>query len=388
MGLRYKKLFGFCKECLCLTHEQARCPELIKKGETSVQEVVSGETGTGATSFKAVVANASRQNGDRREGQYGRSQGSQGSQGVKGTDKGKGIAREKHGYQKQDGAYHPYKEKFTRGYGEGSSFNRRFHGHGDKRTALQARDFPHQQRQVIEEQRSLNPTKLMLDAFKGAPGGVQGSGTAGTGRSSKARKSLLFEEAASEVKSDETGQEIGVLSTAQSVQEQGALDVEAKEVEEQSLHSDALDDANLMLDGVILSDSELLVEGDELEGWEQGEIMDFAEEEGLDAGDQGLGEQELGDKKLDEQEGSDQKWSDQVQSYVVDDGNVQMPDSEKEVAPSDEKFAKKKEMKQEAGMIGGVKKRVGQAFVSPRKKLLAKAGVKQGDKAKKAPPKP
>lgn len=32
MGLRYEKLFGFCKECFCRTHEQARCPELIKEG--------------------------------------------------------------------------------------------------------------------------------------------------------------------------------------------------------------------------------------------------------------------------------------------------------------------------------------------------------------------
>ncbi|CDY22284.1 BnaC02g25880D [Brassica napus] len=110
-----------------------------------------------------------------------------------------------------------------------------------------------------------------------------------------------------------------------------------------------------MLDGVILSDSKLLVEGEDLEDWEQGEIMDFAEEEGIDADDIGLGEAET-EQKL--------------------------------VALYDEKVAKKKEMKQEAGMTGGAKKRVGQAFVSPRKKLLAKAGAKQGDKAKKGPPKP
>ncbi|RID75786.1 hypothetical protein BRARA_B02811 [Brassica rapa] len=379
MGLRYEKLFGFCKECFCLTHEQARCPELIKEDEATVKEVVSGETGSGATSFKAVVANESRQNGDRREGQYGRAQG---FQGANGTDKRKGIAREKQGYQKQDGAYHPYKEKFTRGYGEGSSFNRRFNGYGNKRTAFQARDFQHQQRQETGEQRSLNPTKLMLDAFKSAPGGVQGSGLEGSGASSKARKSLLFEEAVPEVKSDATGQESGVMSTALSVQEQGEPDAEAKEVEEQPLHSEALDDANLMLDGVILSDSELLVEGEDLEDWEQGEIMDFAEEEGIDADDIGLGEAETEQKLV------EQKRSDQVQSDAVDEGNVPMQDIEKEVALYDEKVAKKKEMKQEAGMTGGAKKGMGQAFVSPRKKLLAKAGAKQGDKAKKGPPKP
>lgn len=60
MGFRYEKLFGFCKECLCFTYEQARCPEFIKKGEISVQEVVSGEIGIGVISFKAVVVNVSR----------------------------------------------------------------------------------------------------------------------------------------------------------------------------------------------------------------------------------------------------------------------------------------------------------------------------------------
>ncbi|CAN6846519.1 unnamed protein product [Brassica oleracea] len=197
----------------------------------------------------------------------------------------------------------------------------------------------------------------MLDAFKSAPGGVQGSGIEGSGASSKARKSLLFEEAVPEVKSDETGQESGVMSTAPSVQDQGERDAEAKEVEEQSLHSEALDDANLMLDGVILSDSELLVEGEDLEDWEQGEIMDFAEEEGIDADDIGLGEAETEQKLV------EQKRSDQVQSDSVDEGNVQMQDTEKEVALYDEKVAKKKEMKQEAGMTGGAKKRVGQAFL-------------------------
>ncbi|CAF1914860.1 unnamed protein product [Brassica napus] len=106
------------------------------------------------------------------------------------------------------------------------------------------------------------------------------------------------------------------MSTTLSVQEQGEPDAEAKEVEEQSLHSEALDDANLMLDGVILSDSKLLVEGEDLEDWEQGEIMDFAEEEGIDADDIGLGEAETEQKLV------EQKRSDQVQSDAVDEGNI------------------------------------------------------------------
>lgn len=36
---------------------------------------------------------------------------------------------------------------------------------------------------------------------------------------------------------------------------------------------------------------------------------------------------------------------------------------------------------------GGAKKRGGQTFVSPRKKLLAKAAAKQGEKGKKGPSK-
>ncbi|KAG2247584.1 hypothetical protein Bca52824_087212 [Brassica carinata] len=40
-------------------------------------------------------------------------------------------------------------------------------------------------------------------------------------------------------------------------------------------------------------------------------------------------------------------------------------------------------MKQETAVTGGAKRRMGQAFVSPRKKLLAKVAAKQGDKAKK-----
>ena len=78
------------------------------------------------------------------------------------------------------------------------------------------------------------------------------------------------------------------------VQEQGELVAEAKAAAEQSYHYEALDEANLMIDGVILSDSELQVEGDDLEDWEQGEIMDFADEDGLAVGDQELGDQELG----------------------------------------------------------------------------------------------
>ncbi|KAF3600365.1 hypothetical protein F2Q69_00035274 [Brassica cretica] len=236
---------------------ESRCPELIKEGDATLKAGESAEAGAGATSFKAVVANESNQYGERREGQYGRSQG---IQGARGSDKGKGIAREKHGHHKQDSSYQPYKEKFPRGYGEGSSFYGRHMGYVNKKTAFQSRDFQQQQRHDKGEHRPLNPTKLMVDAFKGVTGyhgtgGVKGIGTEGNGSSSKAR--------------------VAVVKDALAVQEQGEVDEEAKVVAEQSLHSEALDEANLMIDGVILSDSELRVEGDDLEDCEQGEIMDF-----------------------------------------------------------------------------------------------------------------
>ncbi|KAF3610914.1 hypothetical protein DY000_02049037 [Brassica cretica] len=137
-----------------------------------------------------------------------------------------------------------------------------------------------------------------------------------------------------------------------------------------------------MIDGVIMSDSELQVEGDDLEDWEQGEIMDFADEDGLAVGDQDLGMQELGDQEL-----GDQKLGVQEQNDPVDEVTVQVPENKSGEEPNDEKASKKKEMKQEAAMTRGVKKRVGHAFASPRKKLLAKVAAKQGDKAKKGLPK-
>ncbi|KAF2542747.1 hypothetical protein F2Q68_00030980 [Brassica cretica] len=389
MGLRYEKLFGFCKNFFCLTHELSRCPELIKEEEVTLKVDDSGEDGMGATSFKAMVANESRQNGEQREGQNGRSQG---FQGVRGSDKGKGIAREKQGFHKQEGAYHPYKEKFSRGYGEGSSFYGRNNRYGNKKKVFQTKDSQQQQQwQGAGEHRPINPTKLMLDAFKGVTGcglgGVKGSGTDGTASSSKARKSLSFDQALPEVQSEEMGQMEVALTDSLPVQEQGELGAEAKAATEQTLHSEALDEANLMIDGVILSDSELQVEGDDLEDWEHGEIMDFAEEDALAVGDQDLSMKELGDQELGDQELGHQKLGAQEQDDTVDEVTVKVLEKKNGEEPNDEKAPKKKDMKQEAATVGGVKKRVGHVFASPRKKLLAKVAAKQGDKAKKGPPK-
>ena len=54
----------------------------------------------------------------------------------------------------------------------------------------------------------------------------------------------------------------------------------------------------------------------------------------------------------------------------------------------EEKDTRKKGPMLEPAATGGSKKRGGQSFVSPHKKLLAKVAAKQGDKGiKKAPPK-
>ena len=106
-------------------------------------------------------------------------------------------------------------------------------GYVNKKTAFQSRDFQQQQRHDKGEHRPLNPTKLMFDAFKGVTGyhgtgGVKGIGTEGNASSSKARKSLTFEEEVAEVQSEGMGQEVAAVKDALAVQEQGEVDEEAK----------------------------------------------------------------------------------------------------------------------------------------------------------------
>ncbi|XP_056844259.1 uncharacterized protein LOC130496302 [Raphanus sativus] len=355
VALRYEKLFGFCRECSMLTHEQARCPSLKKEEPVNVTggagEEGPGEGGANVTSFKAAVVHGSKTQGDRR-------------------DKGKGIARQKQGPYRKEDAYHPYKEKFSKGYGEGSSFNGKHSGYGNRKLGPQPRG------QVMNngegETLSKNPTKLMSDAFKGARHGSDMGAppvvaTTEMGSGSKARKALFTEDTepvGSMVFLEQV--EKGVVE-AMVLTEPGEIDAEAKEVDEQMLHSQALDEANLMVEGVILSDTELLLEdGEELEDWEQGEIMDFPEEEG--------------EATVEIQE--EVKQTDQVPVQIEMEeqmeGNV-----------ADEKAMKKKGSKPETSAAGGPSKKRGvPGFVSPRKKLLALAAAKQGEKTKKAPIKP
>ncbi|XP_056860349.1 uncharacterized protein LOC108839562 [Raphanus sativus] len=343
------------RECSMLTHEQARCPSLKKEEPVNVTggagEEGPGDGGSNVTSFKAAVVHGSKPQGDRR-------------------DKGKGIARQKQGPYRKEDAYHPYKEKFSRGYGEGSSFNGKHSGYGNRNMG------PQQRSQVMNngegETLHKNPTKLMLDAFKGARQGSEMGAppvvaTNELGSGSKARKAL-FTETTEPVASMVLLEQVEkVVEEATVLKEPGEIDAEAKEVDEQMLHSQALDEANLMVEGVILSDTELLLEdGEELEDWEQGEIMDFAEEE-----EEATVENQEEVKQTDQVPG-------QIEMEEQMEGNV-----------TEDKAMKKKGSKPEASAPGGPSKKRGvPGFVSPRKKLLALAAAKQGEKTKKAPIKP
>ncbi|KAL0753575.1 hypothetical protein Bca101_091243 [Brassica carinata] len=260
VALRYEKLFGFCRECYMLTHEQSQCPALAKEDTESFMVGGSDGDGAAATSYKYVVANDTKQLGG---------------------DKGKGIVRESQGAYRQEGSFHPYKGKHPRGYGDGASYQGRYTGYGDRRIGMQSRGPQQQQlRNGQGDQLLQDPNKLMLDAFKG----IRRSPVAGT--VNKARKALLFEEPAPTIQIGTTDQDVVAVGDTPAkqeipvVQEQEEVEEETKLAEERSLLSQALDEANLMVDGVLLSDSELLLEeGDDQEDWEQGEIMDFTEEE-------------------------------------------------------------------------------------------------------------
>lgn len=320
-----------------------------------------GSDGAQATSYKTVVAHGSSQSGERRAYQQTRSQNNRVG------DKGKGIAYEKQGSSKQDGSFHPYKGKHTRGYGDGSSMNGRDSGYGERRRGMQSRGtkprgvVPRGQHlaTVAEgEQQLPDPSKLMLDAFKGAgksseeeaPIGVEAEGSGGH---NKARKALMFEESSS------VGHDL--VSTGEGVELAGSLalkmqsegDDAAQKLDERALHTQALDDANMMLEGELLSDSELLLEeGEELEDWEHGELTDVMEEE---------------DQVVEELEGGDHVGmeANAGETDVVDEGKAPL-----------KKGAK-------VGIGGTSKKRLGPGFVSPRKKLLAKVAAKAGDKGAK-----
>ena len=244
--------------------------------------------GANATSYKAAVTHGNMTQEDRRDGHQGRPQENRGG------DKGKGIARDRQMSYKQEGPYHPYRERFSKNYEEGSSVNGRKSGYGDWRNGVQSRGYQ-QPRSEDVEHHSIDHPKLMADAFKGvsrSPGrDVPRVPTMDATESSKTRKALLFDEPVVENQVEAPAQVVNASNEEQSGEKQ-AKSVEETKVEDEALHSQALDDANLMVEGVILSDFELLLEdGEEGEEWEHGEIMDFTEEEGLNVEKQELADQ-------------------------------------------------------------------------------------------------
>ncbi|KAF2550918.1 hypothetical protein F2Q68_00034602 [Brassica cretica] len=166
--------------------------------------------GAGATSYKAVVANDTKQLGERREAHYNHSQAGRGG------DKDKGIVRESQGAYRQEGSFHPYKGKHPRGYGDGASYQGRYTGYGDRRIGVRR-----------------SPVA----------GTVNKVGSDGTGASSsKVRKTLLFEEPAPTIQIVTTDQDVVAVGDTPAMQEipvvqkQGEVEEETKLAEELSLY--------------------------------------------------------------------------------------------------------------------------------------------------------
>ncbi|CAH8298037.1 unnamed protein product [Eruca vesicaria subsp. sativa] len=298
-----------------------------------------------ATSYKAVVVHGDRQNGDRRVGQQNR------YQGHRGGDKGKGIAKEPQGDVRMEGSFHPYREKGSRGHKATQYGNKRpgNHSRGSKQAHSNGGH------QVME-----NPEKLTIDAFRGVDGSppmerFQTDKDAGGGTSSKARKALLFEEEAPGVVVEAQHLENEIIPVenfnGDHVEEAGSDKV--VEVQTQS-NGNGVD---LMAEGEMMSDSELIMEDGELEGWEQGAETNFMEDNNMVNNDQALADLEIA--------------NDHPQTTLE---AKNLGDTSKGM---DGKL-KAKNGTVDAG--GPSKKRSASVFASPRKKLLAQATAKVGEK--------
>lgn len=369
VSLRYEKLFGFCRECFCMTHDQSRCPKLQEEVETMDNEkCVKTEARQQASSYKGAVTNGNGLEGASRDGQQHRAP-------LRSGNKGKGIARERPGPYKQAGTYQAYKERLPRGYGDGSSFRGRHYGNHDRRNVTQ-----------YSRNGEDGHQKLMMDAFKGVSRSSsqvvsQTSGVKKSGETPKACKALLFnEDTVPEVSKEEEVVEVlkkeqKELANVQAKRVPEGMFVQGTE-ETDETDSNPLDDANLMVEGAILSDSDLLVdvEEEEYKEWEQGEITDFMEEEDVMVHDK----EAAGDKVDTEQEAA----ADAMGEEERDNNDESL-----------EKAPKKKGGRPGPLAVGGsTKMRLVQNLVSPRKKNAAKIGGKTGDKgagaSKKATMKP
>ncbi|KAL0716085.1 hypothetical protein Bca4012_065407 [Brassica carinata] len=314
-----------------MTYDKSLCPSLLKTVEAGSTSVTNQpEQAANASSYRGAVLKGREQGGEGREGQYYRNPiGNDGN-------KGKGLDGNRDGFSRPEAPKYKHKERFHRGYGEGSSLQGRqsgFHGprEKDRRFAPQTRD--NQYRRGGNDGAQVFPEKLMLDAFKGAAQASKMSGFNENGvldMPSKTRKALRFEEA------PEAGSE-PEKPTAEITED---LDGKSKSLDT------VMGDAAPVTDASVAADTPL----------EEGEFSDselLLEKEGSNA--EGVIEEI-------------------VEEQIQDDKNKE---------DNQEKDLKKKVQK------GG--KRTAMSILSPRKKLLAKAvnkvGGKGGGLAKKVPPK-
>lgn len=375
VSLRYEKLFGFCKECFSMTHDQTRCPTMKKEVALVEDEIGTKQVaGQQASSYKGAVTYGNGSADTGKDGQQYRAN-------LKNGNKGKGIMRERPGPYKQAGSYHAYKERLPRGNGDGSSFRGRNNGFHDRRNGSQDGGFQHPRNGEDGHQ------KLMMDAFKS---GIRSSNQMGSqstdvkkrGETPKACKALLFNE---DTVLELNKEKVEVEGSRETQNELEAVQVKRvpegmmvqRTKEDEKPDSNPLDDANLMVEGAVLSDSDLLVdvEEGEYQEWEQGEITDFMEEEEVVVQDN-----EAGNDVVEAQD----------QELEANEMGEEERDNNEEIS---EKPLKKKGAKPGPLAIGGsMKMRLVQSLVSPRKKNVAKMGAKQGDKgagaSKKATMKP
>lgn len=366
ISLRYEKLVGYCKECFRLTHDQSRCPTLMKTVEEGSSMAGYEDQGANVNSYKTAVLNGREQLGERREGQQ--SQFQNGREGFK----GKGVARDKTDDRAEAFQYKP-KSRYHRGNGEDASLHGRQAGHlgprdHDRGMAPQTRN-QQQTRYGEERQHLTNQEKLMLDAFKGAERSPQPRAFAsvalpvleGSSSTSKARKLLLFEEVP-EAENVKVSSNLS-LETQVQLEEKDHEDVTASEMQgknENMVTKEAREDSTLMEDGTVFDDSDMLVDTEDMQEWEHGEIPEFAEEEAGGAV---------------EEAGNIEEESCEQAELSVEQGDNQ------ERAP--------KKMGSRGGALamgGNSKKWFVQSIISPRKKLLAKAIAKTGQ-VKKIPAK-
>ncbi|CAH8379586.1 unnamed protein product [Eruca vesicaria subsp. sativa] len=352
--LWYERLIGYCKECFHLTHDHLKCPKLIK----ALPETSTGGDpfldGAKATSYKAAVVHGDKLNGERRAGHQNRFPGSR--VGVK----GKGLNKDLQGEGKIEGSFHPYREKGQRGY--------KVSQYGFRRNGNQPRNLHPAQAKEGDRDHGKSE-KLMLDAFKGEMLSspvrrVQQDTKAGGGTLSKARKALVFEDEVVENAVDTNPLEVSSLVLANS--NAGLDDVTESDTSGLVQRQQEADGENLNDEGMMLSDSELLAEDGDLECWENGAEMEFMEDNDLVCNDQALAELEIaGDHLLPSSE--DKAMEDKAMEDSTKVGN-ELPEI--------------KAMAQHGiGTVDGPsKKRGAPIFVSPRKKLLAQAAAKVGEK--------